>query len=378
MRKKYITPEGTRDIVLDECAIKRMLQKNIEDVLDKWGYDEIITPTIEFYDTINSGFEALREEELYKFFDNKGKIMALRPDMTIPIARVVASKFKEVKQSLRFRYCANVFRVHESLGGKKNEYTDCGVELIGEKDENSDLEILVTALDVLKVLEKYKYKLEVGNIKFFNSAVEELNLDYDEKMKLSQLIDRKSLQELEEYLESLNLEEKYKTLFLKLPWLFGGKEILKEGRKYCFNNEMSESIDYLENISKELDQLGYGDLAYYDLGMVPTVNYYTGITFRGYVEGVGTTVLSGGRYDKLLSTFGEDRPAVGFSINLDSVLDIIKDEKIQKRETYTVYYNKANEVKAFKKSNELRESGYIVKMYFKEDINEIKIEKAGN
>lgn len=378
MRKKYITPEGTRDIVLDECAIKRMLQKNIEDVLDKWGYDEIITPTIEFYDTINSGFEALREEELYKFFDNKGKIMALRPDMTIPIARVVASKFKEVKQSLRFRYCANVFRVHESLGGKKNEYTDCGVELIGEKDENSDLEILVTALDVLKVLEKYKYKLEVGNIKFFNSAVEELNLDYDEKMKLSQLIDRKSLQELEEYLESLNLEEKYKALFLKLPWLFGGKEILKEGRKYCFNNEMSESIDYLENISKELDQLGYGDLAYYDLGMVPTVNYYTGITFRGYVEGVGTTVLSGGRYDKLLSTFGEDRPAVGFSINLDSVLDIIKDEKIQKRETYTVYYNKANEVKAFKESNELRKSGYIVKMYFKEDINEIKIEKAGN
>ena len=378
MRKKYITPEGTRDIVLDECAIKRMLQKNIEDVLDKWGYDEIITPTIEFYDTINSGFEALREEELYKFFDNKGKIMALRPDMTIPIARVVASKFKEVKQSLRFRYCANVFRVHESLGGKKNEYTDCGVELIGEKDENSDLEILVTALDVLKVLEKYKYKLEVGNIKLFNSAVEELNLDYDEKMKLSQLIDRKSLQELEEYLESLNLEEKYKALFLKLPWLFGGKEILKEGRKYCFNNEMSESIDYLENISKELDQLGYGDLAYYDLGMVPTVNYYTGITFRGYVEGVGTTVLSGGRYDKLLSTFGEDRPAVGFSINLDSVLDIIKDEKIQKRETYTVYYNKANEVKAFKESNELRESGYIVKMYFKEDINEIKIEKAGN
>lgn len=378
MRKKYITPEGTRDIVLDECAIKRMLQKNIEDVLDKWGYDEIITPTIEFYDTINSGFEALREEELYKFFDNKGKIMALRPDMTIPIARVVASKFKEVKQSLRFRYCANVFRVHESLGGKKNEYTDCGVELIGEKDENSDLEILVTALDVLKVLEKYKYKLEVGNIKLFNSAVEELNLDYDEKMKLSQLIDRKSLQELEEYLESLNLEEKYKALFLKLPWLFGGKEILKEGRKYCFNNEMSESIDYLENISKELDQLGYGDLAYYDLGMVPTVNYYTGITFRGYVEGVGTTVLSGGRYDKLLSTFGEDRPAVGFSINLDSVLDIIKDEKIQKRETYTVYYNKANEVKAFKESNELRKSGYIVKMYFKEDINEIKIEKAGN
>ena len=376
MRKKYITPEGTRDIVLKECAIKRMLQKDIEGVLSSWGYDEIITPTIEFYDTINSGFEALREEELYKFFDNKGKIMALRPDMTIPIARVVSSKFKEVKETLRFRYCANVFRVHESLGGKKNEYTDCGVELIGETEENSDLEILVTALDVLKVLEKYKYKLEVGNIRFFNSAVEELDLDYDEKAKLSQLIDRKSLKELEEYLESLNLEDKYKELFLKLPWLFGGKEVLEEGKKYCFNEEMKESIAYLENLSRELDQLGYGDLVYYDLGMVPTVNYYTGITFRGYVEGVGTTVLSGGRYDKLISTFGEDRPAVGFSINLDSVLDIIKDEEIDAKDTYIIYYNKTNKVDAFKRSNELRIAGNVVKMCFKEDIQKVEVEKV--
>lgn len=376
MSKKYITPEGTRDIVLKECKIKRMLQKNIEKILDSWGYDEIITPTIEFYDTINSGFEALREEELYKFFDNKGKIMALRPDMTIPIARVVASKFKEVKEPLKFRYCANVFRVHESLGGKKNEYTDCGVELIGEVEEKSDLEILVTALDVLNVLEKYKYKLEIGNVRFFNSAVEELNLDYDEKTKLSQLIHRKSLKELEEYLDSLNLNERYRKLFLKLPWLFGGKEILEEGKKYCFNKEMKESIEYLKNLSKDLEQLGYGDIVYYDLGMVPTVNYYTGITFRGYVDGVGTTVLSGGRYDKLISRFGEDRPAVGFSINLDSVLDIIKDEEIQEKETYIIFYNETNKVDAFKKSSELRNAGNVVKMHFEKDIKEVKIEKA--
>lgn len=378
MRKKYITPEGTRDIVLEECAVKRNLQKDIENILSSWGYDEIITPSIEFYDTINSGFEALREEELYKFFDNKGKIMALRPDMTVPIARVVASKFKDVKDTLRFRYCANVFRVHQSLGGKKNEYTDCGVELIGERAENSDLEILVTALDVLKLFEKYKYKLEIGNISFFNSAVEELDLDYDEKYKLSQLIDKKSLQELEEYLDSLNIEEKYKNLFIKLPWLFGGKEVLEEGRKYCLNDKMNESIDYLENLSKELDQLGYSELVYFDLGMVPTVNYYTGIIFRGYIEGVGTTVLSGGRYDKLLSTFGEDRPAVGFSINLDSVLNILKDEKVNKSDIYKIYYNETNRIEAFKKSSELRSLGNVVKMYFNKDINEIKIEKGAD
>lgn len=377
MKKKYVTPEGTRDIVLEECAVKKRLQTDIETVLEGWGYKEIITPTIEFYETINSGFQILREEELYKFFDNKGKIMALRPDMTIPIARVVATKFKDVSETLRFRYSANVFRVHESLGGKKNEYTDCGVELIGEKSEHSDLEILVTALDVLKILENYKYKLEIGNISFFNSALEELNLEYEEKMKLSQLIDRKSLKELEEYLETLNLEQEYKKLFLKLPWLFGGKEILEEGKKYCFNDEMKAAIEYLEALSIELDQLGYEELAYYDLGMVPKLNYYTGITFRGYVEGVGTTVLSGGRYDKLLSTFGVDRPAVGFSIKLDSVLDIIKDKKLNTNEVYKIYYNKENEVEAFKKSSEVRALGNVVNMIFKEDINSIKVERVG-
>ena len=378
MGKKYITPEGTRDLVLGECKIKKNLQIKIENILDKWGYNEVVTPTIEFYETFNSGFQNLKEEEVYKFFDNKGRILVLRPDMTIPIARVVATKFKDVPAPIRFRYSADVFRVNQSLGGKKNEYTDCGVELIGVKDASSDLEILVTALDVLKILEESEIKLEIGNINFFNSAVKNLNLKEEERLRLAQLIDKKSLKELEDFLSQLKVTEEYKEFFTKLPWLFGGREVLEKAREYSFNDELKDSIDYLEKLASTLDELGYGDLISFDLGMVQRLNYYTGITFRGYVEGVGAIALSGGRYDNLIALFGEDRPAVGFSINLDSLLDIMKNKNINIKESYKLYYGNKSMVEAFKQGEVLRNEGYVVEMIFDENlVGEVKKEKVG-
>lgn len=361
MSNKHLIPEGTRDLILGECLIKKNLQNNIEGVLDKWGYKEVVTPTTEFYKTFNSEFQSLKEEELCKFFDNKGRILVLRPDMTIPIARVVGTKFKDVKPPLRFRYTANVFRVNESLGGKKNEYTDCGVELIGLSDEESDLEILVTALDSLKVLKNNKFKFEIGNINFFNAATSELDLDEDEISKLAELIDTKNLKALEDYLNELNLSEDYKEFFNKLPWLFGGEEVLLEGKKYAFNDELKNIIEYLENLASSLRELGYGDMLTFDLGMVPGLNYYTGIIFRGYVEGVGVTVLSGGRYDNLISKFGRDIPAVGFSIKIDALLEVIEEEP-KKEKKYIIYYGNGYSLEAIKEGKLLRDSGFIVEL----------------
>lgn len=361
MSNKHLIPEGTRDLILGECLIKKNLQNNIEGVLDKWGYKEVVTPTTEFYNTFNSEFQSLKEEELCKFFDNKGRILVLRPDMTIPIARVVGTKFKDVKPPLRFRYTANVFRVNESLGGKKNEYTDCGVELIGLSDEESDLEILVTALDSLKVLKNNKFKFEIGNINFFNAATSELDLDEDEISKLAELIDTKNLKALEDYLNELNVSEDYKEFFNKLPWLFGGEEVLLEGKKYAFNDELKNIIEYLEDLASSLKELGYGDMLTFDLGMVPGLNYYTGIIFRGYVEGVGVTVLSGGRYDNLISKFGRDIPAVGFSIKIDALLEVIEEEP-KKEKKYIIYYGNGYSLEAIKEGKLLRDSGFIVEL----------------
>ena len=274
MVNKNIIPEGTRDLILDECIRKKELELEIETILNKWGYKEVITPTIEYYQTFNEGFQILKEEDMYKFFDDKGRILVLRPDMTIPIARVVATKFKEINPPIRLGYTSNVFRVHESLGGKKNEYTDCGVELIGLNGIDSDVEILITALESLKVLKETGYKIEVGNINFFNSAVEWLNLDFEQRSFLAKLIDEKSMKELEEYLDMLKVGDDYKDFFMKLPWLFGGVEVLDIGRKYAINNEILSEIKYLRNIYEILDSLGYGDKLTFDLGIVPSKLLY--------------------------------------------------------------------------------------------------------
>jgi ATP phosphoribosyltransferase regulatory subunit len=377
MSKKNMIPEGTRDLILDECIIKRNLEKNIDNLFEKWGYKEVITPTLEFYEAFNYNSQSLREEDMYKFFDNRGRILVLRPDMTIPIARVVETKLKDMDLPIKLRYTSNVFRVHESLGGKRNEYTDCGVELIGLEDKKSDLEILVLALEALKKLGLSDFKLEIGNIGFFNGAFKNLEIKQEYKEAIAQFIEDKNLKSLEDYLTNLDIKEEYKTFFNKLPWMFGDKQILDEAKKLAFNDDIKGNLEYLEELYSELEELGYGKNVTFDLGMVPRLNYYTGIIFRGYGEGVGNTLLRGGRYDNLIDMSKSSVPAVGFSIDTNSVIPIVKLNKELDKNIYKIYYNEKNRIEAIKKSEELRCQGYIVDLLPKEDIKEIKIVKSG-
>ena len=379
MGKRNVLPEGTRDLILNECIVKRKLERDIDELFNKWGYKEVITPTVEYYETFNQNSNTLREEDMYKFFDNKGRILVLRPDMTIPIARVVETKLKDTELPIKLRYNSNIFRVHKSLGGKRNEYTDIGVELIGLNEKQSDLEILVLALEALKKLGLKDFKLEIGNIGFFNGAFVNTDIDEECKSKIAKYIDEKNLKSLEEYLEDLDIENEYKAFFNKLPWMFGDKSILEKAKDLAFNDSIKENLEYLERIYLDLEQLGYGDNVTFDLGMIPRLNYYTGIIFKGYFNGVGTTVLRGGRYDNLIKPYKDYLPAVGFSIDINSVIPVIDVEDIlkDKYELYKIFYNEKNKIEAIKKSQEFRNNGYVVELMPKEDLEELKIVKEG-
>ena len=379
MNKKNMLPEGTRDLILDECVIKRALERDIDEIFEKWGYKEVITPTLEFYETFNYNSQILREEDMYKFFDNRGRILVLRPDMTIPIARVVETKLKDAKFPIKLRYTSNVFRVHESLGGKRNEYTDCGVELIGIEDKKSDLEVLVLALEALKKLGLNDFKLEIGNIGFFNGAFKNLDIDQECREVIAQFIEDKNLKSLDDYLEELDIKEDYKKFFNKLPWMFGDKKILEDAKKLAFNDEIKENLEYLEVLYSQLEALGYGENVTFDLGMVPRLNYYTGMIFRGYGEGVGNTLLRGGRYDSLIKSSNAYVPAIGFSIDINSVIPNVQLNKNldEDENVYKIYYSEKNRIEAIKKSEELRSQGYIVDLIPKEYSEEIKIINHG-
>lgn len=379
MNKKNMLPEGTRDLILDECVIKRSLERSIDGLFESWGYKEVITPTVEYYETFNNDTQSLNEEDMYKFFDNRGRILVLRPDMTIPIARVVETKLKDAKLPLRIRYVSNIFRVHESFGGKTNEFTDCGVEFIGYEDKKADLEIFVMALEALTKLGLDDFKLEIGNIGFLKGVLNSLKITENEKKHIAQFIEDKNLTSLEDYLDSLNIDDDYKKFLNKVPWMFGDSSILKEAEKYAFNESILSNIKYLETLYDELEELGYGHKVIFDLGMAPRLNYYSGIIFRGFGEGIGNSFLRGGRYDRLIKSKDSSfMNAVGFSVDINAVIPIIKEKSkpFIKQDKYIISYNLKDKIKAVKESIKLRSNGFIAELIPDDNAQEIKIVKS--
>ena len=376
MKNKNIIPEGSRDLIFNECRKKKIIINILEKTFESFGYDEVITPTVEYYKTFSIDDEYMDEEKIYKFFESSGRILVLRPDMTLPIARVVSTKMKEVKTPIRLRYTSNIFRVNRKFGGKKNEYTDLGVELIGVPELDGDIEALTMALEGFKKLNISNFKLEIGNIKFFNEVFDKYKIKEDEKEKLAELIEEKSLIELEKFLNCLEIEESKKNFLKRLPWLFGDEDILNNDIEFKDDKGVMSTILYLKKINKILKELGYEENITFDLGMVPGVNYYTGIIFKGYIEGARAPVLSGGRYDNLIKSFGRDLPAVGFSIDVDLILENINFNNEEKIKEYIIYYGKNKLVQAIKKSRDIRDKGIRVKLLASDEENLFKIYKG--
>ena len=249
------------------------------------------------------------------------------------------------------------------------------VGLIGLEDKKSDLEVLVLALEALEKLGLSDFKLEIGNIGFFEGVFETLNISKESKEIIAQYIEDKNLKNLEDYLDEIDIKDEYKEFFNKLPWLFGDRSILEEAKVLAFNEELKANLEYLENLYSELDILGYGNKVTFDLGMVPRLNYYTGIIFRGYGEGVGNTVLRGGRYDNLITIGEEYIPAIGFSLDINSVIENVKiSEKINTIDkSCKIYYSSKYRIEAIRKSEKLRQEGKIVELIPDDSVNEIKV-----
>ena len=353
-----------RDFTVDECKRRNKIIETITERFSKWGYSEVSTPIVEYYKTFNHKTQDLKEEEMYKFFDSRGRILVLRPDMTVPVARLVNTKLKDMKLPLKLFYNAEVFRVHESFEGKRNEYLDCGIELIGASGEKTDLEVLVTALEVLKALDtKKEFKLEIGNVNILKSALKDMNLSIDNQNKVIELINKKSLTSLREYLDDIEIRKEYKEFLNKFPWLFGGYEMIKKAKGLAFNEDMKKNIEYLENLYLNLQKFGYEKYISVDISMVPRVNYYSGIIFKGYVKEIGSTVIRGGRYDNLLESFGKSIPAIGFSVDVNLLIDSCDYE--EKVNSEKIILSKDNYLEELRKAINKTRNGEKIEIIYK-------------
>lgn len=322
---KYI-PEGTRDILFNECYSKIEIENLLRDVYKTYGYHEIISPTLEFYDVFNMNNQPISQEKMYKLFDNRGRILVLRADMTTPIARIAATKIKKEMFPMKLCYSQNIFRVNEILNGKLSEFTQSGVEILGVEGIRGDVEAIYTGIEALKKIGLKDFKIEIGDSIFFKELTENINLDESKKETLRLLIQNKNISALKEFLENNkeNIDKNISLVLERLPELFGGKEVITETRELLNNLDNITSLRCIENVYEVMEKLGLSKYIAIDLGMVQNLNYYSGLIFRGYCMEVGDSILSGGRYDRLIENFGENLPATGFAINVDIVLEALR------------------------------------------------------
>ncbi|HIY20913.1 MAG TPA: ATP phosphoribosyltransferase regulatory subunit [Candidatus Flavonifractor merdigallinarum] len=315
MKYRINTPEGTRDRLFAECRDRRSAQGALVDLFCRRGYSEVSTPEVEFYDLFLQSGNPIPQESMLKIIDRSGKIMVMRPDCTTPIARVAATKLKAVPLPQRLYYDETVFRSGDQHRGGSSEIAQCGVELIGAAGKKADLEIVAMAVDALRACGLTRFHIELGHAGFFRSLAAGMDMTEEQVEEMRRLIEGKSFAALAEYLKPWQGQAGCAAL-LRLSRLFGGVEVLDEAQQLAGQNA---ALSYLRELYDILNAAGYGQYLRFDLGLVHQIDYYTGVVFRGYVEGAGDAVLSGGRYDTLMGDFGRNAPATGFAVDVDAV-----------------------------------------------------------
>lgn len=355
-----ITPEGTRDLLFCECAARRQVESRLSAIFKEHGYMKVITPSVEYFDVYNRPLSAMPPESLYTLTDRNGRLLALRADNTLPIARIAATRLRNSKYPLRLYYCQSVFRRCPAFSGRSDETSQAGIELIGAPGFRADLEVLMTAADALDACGAPEYRIEIGHAGFWQAIMSHLKVDTERKNAIIEYIGSKNYAALGDTLDALPQGDEVEAVRL-LPRLFGGREVLDKAVGICGGDENAlAALGYIRRIFDAVSARVSDGRLTLDLGLVHGNNYYTGIIFRGYTEGSGLTVLSGGRYDGLTAEFGKALPATGFGLDVSALAEAMLDRgevELSCTPPVLVFGADGFEAAAMEKLGELRRQG---------------------
>lgn len=345
---------------------KRHVETVLARIFRAWGYEEVMPPTVEYLDVIGDGISSVLKEQAYKFFDNRGNTMILRPDLTTPIAQFLASQVASGSLPIRTYYMGNVFRASGSQNGGLKEFQQAGVEVVGNAGVDADAEVVALAIGCLKELGVREFKLGLGQITFFESVLEGTSLDDQSRMKLKSALANRDFVAYESIIADSGLSLRDKDNLSSIPRLHGDKSVLEEGQERFPGPKTRDAIASLEDVCGCLEVYGLSNYIHFDLSILRELDYYTGMVFEAYAFGLGKPLLGGGRYDNLISKFGEkDMPATGFAIGVDQVLTVLmhqgwswKPESLD----YLVIAKKGARKEALSRLMELRRQGKLVEL----------------
>lgn len=371
---RLITPEGTKDYLFYEATARNDASRLLERIFCSHSYAQVITPCIEYLDVFLEKGHGIPVEHMYKLTDSAGRLMVLRPDSTMPIARLCATRLKDEELPIRLYYKQAVYSSTKRLSGKSSEVLQTGIELVSNKSARSskraDIEALSIALQALEGLSPSGFRLEIGHIGLFNSLADSLFCDEEIREQVRQLIEGKNYPALNDLLDTLGQSSEADAL-RQLPRLFGGDEVFITARKLFHDEKSLAVLDSLQQAYSILRRMNTkGEIAV-DLGIVNRTDYYTGIVFKGYIEGcLGEAVLSGGRYDNLMGGFGKALSAIGFAVNIDAAAQALGGSLKKSDSEALVYAYDGFEAEGIRCVNRLTESGKSVELSLFDTPNE--------
>lgn len=309
-------PAGTRDVLPAEAAELRGLETAIRRVFASFGYGEVITPTLEMEETLRTAGEKL-ERRSFRLFGERGDLMVLRPEMTIPIARLVATRLSDRLAPIRLCYFASSFRPTEPQRGKQSEFYQAGLELVGLDTPAVDAEALAVLCEALSACGLEDFSIGLGEASFFKALLDSIGVAGPAREAVFAALVGRDMVELEGVVADLELGGDDRQAILDVVTLRGGADVLARAGELVRGPEMEAALKRLARTYYLLGDYGQAERVLFDLGIFRNFEYYTGIVFEVLSGGLGFPIGGGGRYDGLLQRFGRPEPAVGFAIGLD-------------------------------------------------------------
>ncbi|MED1915728.1 ATP phosphoribosyltransferase regulatory subunit [Brevibacillus sp. DP1.3A] len=352
-------PLGMRDILPESLAKQRYLERELRQCIERWGYEEISTPSLEYFDTVGAASATLTDR-MFRLLDKQGHTVVLRPDMTTPIARVVSSLYKDVPLPIRLYYQANVFRAQEKEAGRNAEFCQTGIELIGDASVDADAEAIALAVFCLRVAGVETFRIAIGHVDFVDGLLEEEIEDEHVRNQFRQFLYERDFVGFRQLLATVDIPTEAKSRLEALLRLQGGKGKIEVARELAGNGKARRAVETIASLWESLEAYGVTEDLLIDFNLIINLNYYTGVVFEGYAADLGSPLLGGGRYDQLLSQFGRAASATGFAIKMDRLLQVTPFEKGQAPARVLLVYTEDCRGAALAEAQQLRENGLVV------------------
>jgi ATP phosphoribosyltransferase regulatory subunit len=365
MLERFSLPQGVRDFPPERAEEIRRVEECLLDEFTSWGYRRIITPFFESLDTILVGLGEDLKDKILKFVDpSTGDVVALRPDITPQVGRIVATQLREHTGPLRLCYNGRVIRYEEKGSGKEREIFQVGCELMGLPSPEADGEIIALAVGSLEKLGIKQLVLDIGHtglLRFLLRKTGKVRKEIEEALK------KKDKEALERAISKAPIPRTVKRVISSLTELYGSKDILNKAKK---NSIIRKYVKELEEVLTLIDEFQVGCEINVDLGELRGFNYYTGVTFELISPRVPSPLIIGGRYDELLEKYGYKCAATGFAVDIEAVLDVASTSPEDNKNHFVVIPNGPSlRREAIRVAELLRRSGFRVILELKADAN---------